>query len=61
MTTYNVGFRLNDLLMEITFIKEMLLAGLSVKRISRTSWSVTEINDEWVGRIMKMADKYWFF
>jgi hypothetical protein len=58
---YNMGFRINDVLMEIMFVREMLLAGLTVKRISRTAYSVTNVNDEWVSRIMKHTDKWWYF
>jgi hypothetical protein len=47
--------------MEVTIVKEMLLAGFTVKKISRTAWSVENITDEWVSRIMKVADKYWFW
>lgn len=61
MTTFNIGFRCNDVLMEVTIVKEMLLAGLTVKRISRTAWSVENVTDEWVTRLMKVADKYWFW
>lgn len=58
---YNMGFRINDVLMEIMFVREMLLAGLAVKRISRTAYSVTNVSDEWVSRIMKHTDKWWYF
>jgi hypothetical protein len=61
MTTYNMGFRINDILLEIVFVKELILAGYHPKRISKTSYSVEGLTEEWVDRIRKVADKYWYY
>lgn len=61
MTKFNVGFKCNDVLLEVTLVKEILIAGLPVRKISRTAWSCTGVDDIWLERIQKVADKYWYF
>lgn len=60
-TTYNVGFRICDLLTEITLVKDLLLMGYDVKRLSKNCYSVSNISFAWLCRIENVADKYWYF
>ena len=58
---YNIGFRINDILMEVTVVRDLLIAGYEVKRISKNCYSVIGVEFPWLTRIEKYADKFWYF
>ena len=61
MATYNVGFKINDVLLEVSFVRDLCLAGYEARKLSKSAWFVEAVNEEWLARIQKISDKYWYF
>lgn len=59
--TYNMGFKFYDLLTEVNVVKDLLISGYEVKRLSKNCYSVIGVDEAWRDRIERLANKFWHF
>lgn len=57
----NMGFKFKDNLTEYAVIQRLTDDGYKIRHMGGGVYSVTNLSDDWVDRIMKTAKKYWFF
>lgn len=58
---YNIGFRFKDNLTEYAVIQRLENDGYEVRHLGGGCYNVINLSENWVDRIMKTANKWWFF
>jgi biotin operon repressor len=57
----NMGFRFRNSVKECKCIQDLTNDGYQIRHLGGGCYSVTNLSDAWVTRIMKDSAKYWFF